>query len=254
MIDRLFRDMSTDGYAHWAIHARVRRMPQDISISVPHELADAHTFLRTMVKPLLSLSDEPLLSQETTPIRVLQAVQKTRFQSVLAAILDQCLIQNDEALIGIAVSLRDYNICTPTERNQIALPTFRAAEIRKLCQTRKDEWKSAIVSAALKNREDSLPVLARIARLSERPRLKAYDNIPVNKCDLVVSYWGDIHQTFLEVVERNLAPLDFAVSASHGPKSICTVWSVGAQTFARISTGSQQVWHSPLYKMEVDLA
>jgi hypothetical protein len=245
--------MQTDNFATWTVHARLQSYSGPLCLSVPHALTDGRRLVRAAVSQLIAFADDgELLKPRFSSIkptiisREPRSALHTKFQNFLSDLLESDTFSRSEN-ICLAVALDvESDPSFAGERNQVAFPVFQRNRLLELCKLPKEAWKSAVLIAARKEAADYSRLASQLRHMESASRLKFFARAPIQKADLVISYFGSLSRLLPPNQGGVLSSLDFAVTTSRGPAKIFVCYDDGDSIRGTLTeSGIQQVmWES----------
>ncbi len=252
MLDSLFSTMHADGFATWKIHGRLHTKRGEIDFTAPHALADGRMFLRDVAQPLVEFAGPENLTSAPDAVSIRMSFESgplTRFQQVLSYLLNERRFVSCER-IAVAVSIAGDPL-VEGQRNQVAFPIFEREELQRLLSTA--DWKQTLRFRALRECEAYRTWSAILRDKTPETRIRLLARAPLQKADLVVSYWGDLTRLLGKAGSASNS-LSFGVTATNGPSQILILHrdQIGFRGLVTSKAQSLPQWSEDVIRLEAE--
>lgn len=262
MLDTIFYFMAKDEYSKWDIHARKCSSGGNMEFTTPHFYCDGRSMVRAISPAFLNLSS--VYTKYSIPAssvmkiecekRVVTVDTQTNFQGMMSSLIDLHSWKDDFS-IAVAVDIssvleKDYG----SKGNQVSFPIFKVLELRKMCTLDKKDWIRLLRARALEEFQNYLRVARALSPMSKNRRTIFYNKMPLFSVEAVVSYFGAIEK-IINYDASLVKSLDFAVTATKGPRQVILGFSNGNEAFFRtIPSGRSFSWEFPVTKFLLNKA
>lgn len=244
MLDRYFKAMEQAKFSRWLVHGRLA-MPdgQVRCLAVPHAEADATEYLAVHLPRLLA-APAAARNAPGAPANKLSLgpnPKHTRFQVLLAEMIAAWTgKETDRVAVAVDLSQEPGAVFEAGTKNRFACPVFSVNELRRLSALDAKSWKKTLILAALDELDryrSFFPMIEKLAERGDEKRLEStLASFPLNEVALLASYWGDLGRRLPELSRDSRAALEFAVTATRGPRRVAIAWANDQDLFVRLTT------------------